>query len=356
MPPSADTPHDRPSPAPRLIPMPILRSLSGLYSHVLARKNRAFDAGWRVITLDRPVVSVGNLSVGGTGKTPMVRWIVQQLIDAGRSPCIAMRGYARRGTAMSDEEALYASALPGLPVVAEPDRTNGLLRLFASPDGAAIDCVVMDDGFQHRQLARQLDLVLIDASRDPFADAPLPAGWLREPVANLARADAIVITHAEMIDGGALDELCERVRAQTGHEPIAITQHAWVHLHMNDGSDERTEPVAWLAGKRVIASCAIGNPGGFLHQVQQSADGVGQLVLGDHDAFGPRRIGQLIDLAKKHRADAIIVTEKDWTKLARVRPDAWPCPIVRPELALRFDRGETELRDLVIAATITMPQ
>lgn len=354
MPTRSATADQRPSPAPRVIPSPILRACSALYVRVLARKNRAFDAGRRVVTLDRPVISVGNLSVGGTGKTPMVRWVCTTLIDAGHRPCIAMRGYGTRSAGASDEQAEHRARLPDVPIVAQPDRTSGLFKLFAT-SAEPIDCVVLDDGFQHRQLARQLDLVLIDASRDPFADAPLPAGWLREPTANLARADAVVVTHAELIDPASLDALCQRVRAQTGSMPIAITRHAWDQLRVCESAGERTEPTAWLAGRRVVAACAIGNPAGFLHQVHQHAQCVGRLVLGDHDPFAPRRIAQLIDLARGSRAEAIVVTEKDWSKLRRVRPSAWPCPVVRAELALRFDQGEGELGELVVASARVTP-
>lgn len=355
MPSPRSTADPRPGPAPRVIPSPILRACSRVYSRVLAHRNRAFDAGRRVVTLDRPVVSVGNLSVGGTGKTPMVRWVCKVLLDAGHTPCIAMRGYGRRSGGVSDEQAEHAAQLPGVPIVAQPDRTNGLLKLFATSD-QPIDCVVLDDGFQHRQLARQLDLVLIDASRDPFADAPLPAGWLREPIANLARADAVVVTHAELIDPGALDALCQRVGAQTGSDPIAITQHAWDQLWVCEAGSERAEPIGWLAGRRVVAACAIGNPAGFLDQVRQHAQLADQLVLGDHDPFAPKRIAQLIDLAQQSQAEAIVVTEKDWSKLVRVRPDAWPCPVVRPQLALRFERGEGELAQLVVSAASVSPE
>jgi hypothetical protein len=187
----------RPPPGPLPAPLrPLAGPLSALYRAGLEHKSGAFDAGHGVITIDRPVISVGNLSVGGTGKTPMTSWIVRTLIDAGHTPAIAMRGY-RSKNGVSDEADAYARALPGTPVVAQPDRLEGLFRLFADDEGRAVDVVVLDDGFQHRRIARQLDLVLIDATRDPFRDRLLPAGWLREGPAALVRASGVVLTHAD---------------------------------------------------------------------------------------------------------------------------------------------------------------
>ncbi|HRQ74118.1 MAG TPA: tetraacyldisaccharide 4'-kinase, partial [Phycisphaerales bacterium] len=145
-----------------------------VYGAAIARRNRAFDAGRGVVTLDRPVISVGNLSTGGTGKSPTVAWVVRTLREAGRDPCIAMRGYRSRD-GVSDEAEEYRAAFDDLPVVARPDRLQGLIELFASERGGRVDAVVLDDGFQHRCIARALDLVLIDATRDPFADAMIPA-------------------------------------------------------------------------------------------------------------------------------------------------------------------------------------
>ena len=99
-----------------------------------------------------------------------------------------------------------------LPVVAQPDRLEGLLRLFARV-GDEVDCIVLDDGFQHRRIARQFDVVLSDASRDPFTERCLPSGWLREPVSSLARADAVVLTHAEMVDSSTLLAMRKAVRS-----------------------------------------------------------------------------------------------------------------------------------------------
>ena len=316
-----------------------------VYGAAIARRNRGFDAGRGVVTLDRPVISVGNLSTGGTGKSPMVAWIVRTLREAGRDPCIAMRGYRSRD-GVSDEAEEYRAAFDDLPVVARPDRLQGLIELFASERGARVDRVVLDDGFQHRRIARALDLVLIDATRDPFADALIPAGRLREPVGSLRRATHVVVTHAERVDAGALARLAERISHAHGRPPIATTEHAWSELRITDTGGDRVEPVSWLRGRRVLALCAIGNPAQFLAGVEAAGVGLADtVVLRDHDAYAPPTVARIASRIATSSADAVVTTAKDWTKLSRRDLSSWRVPVVRPALELRFREGESALRD-----------
>ncbi len=320
---------------------------SAVYGKIIDQRNRVFDSGKGVVTLDRPVISVGNLSVGGTGKTPMVERICRWLLTAGHRPAIAMRGY-RATAGRSDEASLYASALPETPVVARADRLSGLLELFATEAGEAVDCIVLDDGFQHRRLARQCDIVLVDSTRDPLQDRLLPAGWLREPVASLARADAVVLTHAECRSRAAVVALESRLWDLSPRFITAAVRHRWNSL-VQAGTDEELEP-ATLRGTPYVLACAIGNPSAFVSEATRvlGAAPRSAMVLRDHDPFAPATVARLIDLARDSSAKALVVTEKDWTKLQDVPADRWPCPIVRPRLELSFDRGEEALRDLVL--------
>jgi tetraacyldisaccharide 4'-kinase len=410
-----------------------------VYLAELGRRNRRFDRGEGVVRLDRPVISVGNISVGGVGKTPMVMTIVAWLLEAGVRPCIAMRGYRSKKSAAgeSDEAMLYHERFGEVPVVAQADRLAGLRQLLAQervvqdcipgpqrvgqdcilaagrfdsrsstpseaegrqvtnlpqsfasePDAPSdmphpprIDCVILDDGFQHRQIARDLDIVLLDASRDPFADRALPAGWLREPVSSLARADAIVLTHAEAAGSEAVSHISARVAEICGRAPIAVTRHQWQRLRViqADGA-ERIERPAWLVGRRVVVGCAIGNPTAFVQAARHAvAEAIvtgrapehgntdlsergpvarpaasrgavlGELVLRDHDPWGDRAVSRLLALARERQAEAIVVTAKDWTRLSRVERLRWPAAVVVAELATRFVRGEAELRGLAL--------
>lgn len=337
-------------------PIPaVLRPLAPLaerlYARVVRDRNASFDAGKRAkpfrfsglsVTLDRPVICVGNLSVGGTGKTPAVQLVCNWLVEAGHQPAIALRGYASNN-GLSDEAELHRAAFPDMPLAVGPNRVQQLLHLFASPEGDTVDVVVLDDGFQHRRLARQLDIVLIDATQDPFAQRLLPAGWLREPVSSLARAHAVVLTHADRAAPSDLSRIDANLRRQFPHLVIAHAAHAWSELQL----DHRREPLAWLKGRRYALACAIGKPQAFIEQANAAfGPPATTIVLRDHDPYSPATVERLRRTAQG--LDALLVTEKDWTKLARV--EAWPCPIVRPKLEMRLRAGEAALRELVLDA------
>lgn len=342
---------------------PILAAFPGpilakLYAYAVAWRNEGFDLGHGVVTIDRPVVSVGNLSVGGTGKTPMVMQLLAWLKDADRTPAVAMRGYrAPKGRPGESDEALeYQRVCPGVQLAVGKDRAFELRQMFTTRRGGAVDCVVLDDGFQHRSIARQLDLVLLDATRSPFEDRLMPVGWLREPVANLTRATHVVITHAETAGPDRVAHLARRVENLLGRPPAAVCRHTWAALVMGwDATTERTVPPTWLAGKRIALACAIGNPDPFLAHAATliGAQPAARLVLRDHDPFAPSTVDRLVALAKDARADAILVTSKDWSKLAAVARDRWPCPVLRPRLVLKFDTGGEALQRAVLDAVRT---
>jgi len=344
------TPAVQPPPRAGPLPGPLGRLAAGVYAAAIARRNRAFDAGRGVQVLSIPVLSVGNLSVGGTGKTPMVAHICRILLERSVRPCIAMRGYAprRKGSAAgSDEADVYRREFAAnVDLIAQPDRITGIRALLsaASPTPRA---VVLDDGFQHRQIRRDLDIVLIDASRDPFADRLLPAGWLREKPDALRRASCVVLTHAELASPQALAQLSSNIERAHGKPPIATTRHLWTALM--DSTDARL-PLDWLLGKRIIGVCAIGNPRGFLDALQLTL-GPGAafepVVLPDHDPFRPATVTRILDSARRISADAIVVTDKDWSKLRLLPESTWPCPIVRPMLSLGFIRGREDLEHAI---------
>lgn len=368
------------------VPRPLGLLAEPLYRLAIALRNRAFDAGRGVVRFDRVVISVGNLSVGGTGKTPMVSTIVRWLVEAGHHPIIAMRGYAADADGESDEAAAYHRRFPDVPIVAQANRTTGLIRHFGreyQAEAAALeereathgptetasqrevdeyleragihrtDCIVLDDGFQHRQIARDLDIVLIDATRNPFHDRLLPAGWLREPVRSLRRAHALVLTHAESAlaaDVTALDRAIAQVRGPERGSAEAVARHDWAGLTVLEGGDEQEQPCAWLVGKRVMAVCAIGNPEVFMAQVQRATGSVlaAQVALRDHDPYAPGTVRRIVEQARAAGAQTIVTTEKDWSKLMRTPAADWPCPVARVHLEMHFDRGGEMLRQRVL--------
>jgi tetraacyldisaccharide 4'-kinase len=339
----------------------LLAPLSRLYGQELARRNARFDRGLGVVRFDRPVLSVGNLSVGGTGKTPMVALLVRHLGTLGHRPCIAMRGYgaSRRVDGLSDEAGAYAAELPGVPVVARPDRAEGLIELFADEAGQSVDAVVLDDGFQHRRIARELDVVLLDATRPATGDALLPLGRLREPMAALARAQAVVVTHAEAAGPGVVRALAEAALRVNPTLHTAAAEHAWAGLAVHPAGQAgsaagQDEPVSWLARRRVLPVCAIGNPGPFVEAVRRHAGAVlGPLILRDHDPYAPGAVRRLIRAADG--AEAVVTTAKDWAKLGRLDPSVWACPVAVPRLELRLTDGGPGLLALAASAVSTPP-
>lgn len=332
----------RPQRSPTRLPDWVTKPLARVYGWEVGRRNRRWDKGVGVVRLGCPVISVGNLSAGGTGKTPMVRWVVGALQDMGHRPAVAMRGYKASSGQPGDEEREHREAMPGVPVVAHPDRARAVGSFLRSAEGRSVDCVVLDDGFQHRRLARDLDIVLVDASRPPEQDALLPLGFLREPLGSLGRAHACVLTHAEMARPERLSATARIVRDHLPEgAPLAVAEHRWNGLRRVGCSD--LSP-AWLSGRRVAAVCAIGHPEAFLNGLEQAgARLAGSLCLPDHDAFETGTVRRLDALIESCHPEAVVMTAKDLTKLGSwARASA--VPVVVPVLGFGWRSGEDELR------------
>lgn len=315
------------------------------YRFGISRANRRFDRGIGVVTFPVPVVSVGNLTVGGTGKTPMVKHICRELLTLDIRPCIAMRGYGARSGTPSDEHDEYTRAFPDMPIVAQPDRISGIRALLDSDRASEIDCVVLDDGFQHRQIARQYDIVLIDASRPIHRDTLLPKGWMRESLHSLDRADAIALTRID--DASELDNALSAVRTIRPDLTPILASHVWTDLRCLDDNTDRSVPVSWLSSRSVFAVSAIGNPESFHRQCENHAQSVvGTLALRDHDPYDDATVCTLIAQAQQLRADCIITTDKDWSKLRHVHASRWPCPVLRTTVAVHLDNPSALTSDL----------
>lgn len=359
---SAETERRKP-PLPPLVG----RTLEPFYRAGVAFRNGRYDAGRGVQRLPLPVVSIGNLSVGGTGKTPMVAWAVRVLAGAGIPAMIAMRGYSPDGRhgPNSDEAREFAKLLPGVPIAAHPNRIAAAQALLQTPAGASARCVVLDDGFQHRRIARELDIVLIDATRSPFIDRLLPAGWLREPVASLRRAGLVVITHAESAPAALVHQLDRRIaEVRSGRGADAVVEHRWGGLRVSEppyGVD-REEPVQWLSARAASIICGIGNPGPFLARARAACARFRELVFEDHATYAPGTVAGSVVRSIGSDAgpggdDCVLTTEKDWTKLRSVAAapgGGWSLPVARPILELGFVRGEDAVREALIRAAATV--
>lgn len=323
-----------------------LTAVSAPYGLTVAARNAAYDLGLLPVTrADVPVVSIGNLTLGGTGKTPLVAWTARLLARLGRRPAIVSRGYGARPGETSDEAAELSILLPEVPHVADRDRP----RAAALAAAAGADAVVLDDGFQHRRLARDLDIVAVDAT-DPCGCGRLfPRGLLREPLAGLARAHAVVLTRASAVEAPRRAEIRAALAAACRGRPPPVwaeADHRPVGLRTAAGD---TQPLDTLRGRRVFAFAGIGNPAAFRTAVAAlGAEIVGFQPLADHHAYRATDLDALGRAAATARADLVVTTLKD---LVKVRRDALAeLPLAALEIAIDFSSGAASLESAVGAA------
>jgi tetraacyldisaccharide 4'-kinase len=291
-----------------------------------------------------PVISVGNVTVGGTGKTPLVIEVVRRLRTQGRRPAILPRGYRAVAGQAADEVREFHESLPETPVVVNADRVAGAATARAAHNA---DCVVLDDGFQHRRLGRDLDIVLIDALAPWGGGWVLPAGRLREPLGSLRRADAFVITRANQVEAARVEVVCAELRRWAGDRPI---YRAGVEAEGLRCADGRLTPPTELAGRRVLPVCGIGNPRTF-QQVLSGLTGDAEAgrVYPDHHNYERRDALAICAAARQRGAEWVVTTRKDWVKLVAVWPDAG-VELTRLDVRLRLleasDDFDAQLRAL----------
>ncbi|MBS0150328.1 MAG: tetraacyldisaccharide 4'-kinase [Nitrospira sp.] len=313
---------------------------------------------WCVSTrLPCPVISVGNLTVGGTGKTPMVILLTEWLQAKGRHVAVLSRGYKRTSTAphllvsdgsrvlvgpseAGDEPFLIAQRCPQAIVAVGGDRVAlGRWVLGQYP----VDCIILDDGFQHRALHRDIDVVLLDATDAMGLDALLPAGRLREPLSEVKRASAVVMTRAD--SRSDVEAVCSRLHA-VGYPvqdviEVVFTPECVVAV----GTHMRRSP-EWGQGKKAWLVSGIGNSRSF-HRSAQSIgiEVVGETAFEDHHSYDYHDVQKIRIDAKTKWVDIILTTEKDAGKLSSflTSDDSW--------WALRLQanvvRGEESLRRLI---------
>ena len=294
----------------------VLRVRSLLYrSKIISRK-----------TLTNPVISVGNLTVGGTGKTPFVAYLARTLMKAGYQPVILSRGYRRkaenstlvvsdgnnllRKPAISgDEPFLLANQLSGVPIAVGKNRHRAG-KLLEKSAGEVVH--ILDDGFQHLRLKRNLDILLLDAT-DPFGgNKLLPSGRLREPLETIDRADLVVITRSHLL--GELEDLETEIRRYNKLIPISYFYHDVVGIFdLKTGQQYRTRD---FMGSRVIALAAIGNPKIFLGDLEHYQMKVcHHLLFPDHHSYSQQELDRALNFLKEKDAMGLMTTEKDAVRL-----------------------------------------
>jgi tetraacyldisaccharide 4'-kinase len=283
---------------------------SGVYGALAAARNRAYDLGWiRSQGAAMPVVSVGNITLGGTGKTPMVEWIARWYRRRGVRVVLISRGYGRGG-GINDEGLVLAENLPDVPHLQDPDRVR--LASIASVELEG-ELIVLDDGFQHRRLVRDVDLVMLDAL-DPFGLGKLfPRGLLREPIRSLRRSSAVILSRADLLEPFERERIRHAVARAAPGIPFVEARHSPLGVLEGEG---RRLPLTELAGKDVAAFCGIGNPEGFRRTLAPLCGRILDLkVFPDHHLYTAGDVAMLTGWAGGMKPDLALTTQKDLVKL-----------------------------------------
>lgn len=322
-----------------------LAALSGLYAAGLGANHAIYQSGIKRRSVPAlPVISVGNLSLGGTGKTTAAACIAGLLVPR-IMPGLVLRGYRRRSASgpilvsdgrdvlagldeAGDEALMLARSLPGC-AVAVGKRREVTIQLLANETGARV--VILDDGFQYFRMSRRVDIVLLDALGGLTGARLFPAGRLREPWANLGRADQIWITHADLAPPEAVDELACRAAKYCPKGLVCVTRHKTGAPRPLVAGGQTPES---LEGRKVLAVCGLGNPQAFERGLERLGARVISLNYPDHHAYTAEDWRGISEAVKASGAELVVTTEKDAVKLPAPPGDAPPVAVVGCELEI----------------------
>lgn len=318
----------------------LLRIAETPYTLAVRMRNRRFDRGVNVHRMSVPVVSVGNLTLGGTGKTPMVEWLARWFRARGVRIVLVSRGYGAKSGKANDEALELAQKLPDVPHLQDPNRVSA--ADYAIRERGA-ELILLDDGFQHRRLARDLDVVLVDAT-EPFGFGHVfPRGTLREPLSGWSRAQAIALTRADMLKPDQRRALREQILSYAPQAVWLEVTHAPRVLLDSTGGEQSLES---LAGQRIAAFCGIGNPAGFEHALKSCGYEVVALrEFPDHHAYTPDDLASLAAWAAGLQVSAVICTHKDLVKVATQR--LGDLPVLALTIGLSFLSGQEAFEALL---------
>lgn len=289
----------------------VLTPASWIYALAVRYRNWRYDCRPAKTTrVECPVVSIGNITTGGTGKTPLVAWVARWFREQGRRVSVISRGYGAEDGACNDEALELEQRLPDVPHLQNPDRVAAAKTAIEELE---TELIVLDDAFQHRRIARDLDIVLIDALAPFGYEHLLPRGLLREPLKGLARADAILLSRADQVDASRRDEIRGLVERFAPNALWGECTHRATHLQNASG---KRQELGDLRGAAVGAFCGIGNPDGFAATIEQLVGKPTPLLpFPDHHPYDRDDVERIQEWALALRLEQLVCTHKDLVKL-----------------------------------------
>ena len=306
------------------------------YCSIVSVRNTLYDR--RILPIHRfsaPIISVGNLTLGGTGKSPMVGWLCRFFLEQNMRPGLISRGYGKGKNEGNDEFLEMSRRFPTVPHIQYRDRAKAIQQLLQTKQ---VDILILDDAFQHRQVARNIDMVLLDATAPFGFEHVFPRGTLRESLGSLGRANMGLLTRSNLVSEAERQEIRRRVLSinpniiwgETVHEPTSL-----VSLESFD-----VTPIESVSGQSALAFCGIGNPAAFRHTLEQCGVRVADLIpFPDHYHYTSGDLKHLGRSAKELGVDLLLCTMKDLVKLDRSVGTGLPLWAVSIEI--RFTAGES---------------
>ncbi|MFH2000528.1 MAG: tetraacyldisaccharide 4'-kinase [Planctomycetota bacterium] len=322
----------------------MLLFLSLLYSIAMRIRNLLYDCSlFRSFSVNVPVVSIGNITVGGTGKTPLVQCLAKEALRRGYCCGVVARGYKgmiRDGTFLNDEGLHLSRSVPGLVMAQNPDRVAAAKSIIAEKN---VNFILIDDGFQHRRLKRDLNIAVIDATLPFGYDRVLPAGLLREPLCGLNRADFLIISRCDQVKPQDLDVISARLQSLAPGVPVFKSAHTPQNLVKVSASEKRNPET--LRSYKIFAFSGIANPAAFEETLLSlGAELTGSRTYPDHYEYRPDDIQAINEQAYNSGAEMIVTTSKDGGKLSSLEgaQDMWIL-----DVALRLLDEESRFWNLI---------
>lgn len=307
----------------------ILWPVEHLFGAAVKGRNKFYDLGLLTSeTAPLPVISIGNIGVGGAGKTPFAAWVAQQLIEFGRRPAIVLRGYG------ADEVAVHAELNPDVPVITAAKRLKGSRQ--ALEQGS--DVVILDDAFQHRALRRDLDIVLVSVEQWQGNRRLMPRGPWREREGALARADLIIVTR-KSARGEEATEVMAALERHSPDRPIVrcyLESRSLIKLH---GGPSDLSAIDSLDGQDVLAIASLADPAPFLRQMEDAGANVDMETFPDHYAFTADDAAEILERAGKR---TVVMTRKEAVKLSEFLPDSAAVYVLDQRVIIESGMNEVE--------------